>query len=139
MSAVRGATATWGGQYLPLISPADGDAALDFARSLDVDALYAIDDDDSARNLAMTRGFRWHARSESGPFDDGDGYWASQLMTVEPLIESLPEAKLPLRYTWAEDDPLRGSGSMRLLELALAFGRIWTAGRRSCRSIETQR
>ncbi len=104
--AAKRAASAWGGVYTPMLNRTRSDSALKMADRLSVDALYTVEDDPSARDLAATPGYQWHGRGQWGPYEQPKEYLSARLLGPDWLLDRLPaEAELALAR-WSDDDPL---------------------------------
>jgi len=106
LTAADCAVRAWGGVYFPMLRSDDAEAALRFARQLDLDAIYPIDEDGESVKLARETGFVWQGRGDWGPFHEGDSRFGKQLQDTHWVLGDLGTDAELLSVAWAEDDPL---------------------------------
>ncbi|TDB81496.1 hypothetical protein [Micromonospora sp. KC721] len=105
-TAVKHATASWGGIYFPFIDPTDETTALRASAVLDVDVLHAVDDSSESQQLSRQDGYRWRTGGEWGPFGVGGNVFPSHVQGVDWIYDEDPEFTRYSYPKWRPDHPL---------------------------------
>ncbi|NYH78184.1 hypothetical protein FHR84_001506 [Actinopolyspora biskrensis] len=105
-STIRCLTIAWGGIYCPLISSESPELASRVAKTLDVDALYPLDNYEATNNICEEIGFTWLGRNQSGPINlkEQDNYIKQLATPYWPDLQT--EMSRKFIPEWEESDPL---------------------------------
>lgn len=108
LKAVEHATSAWGGMFYPLLSATDEAGSLRLANLLNVDVLFAVDDDPTSQRLSDLPGYQWRGGAPYGPFDSpSEGL---KLRVIEPPVLICHQYRYATRgmniVQWDPSDPL---------------------------------